>query len=205
MDFIIDPEEIEEKSMKIIKEKIKEFDFSSAEAQIVKRVVHATADFEYADLLVISEEAIERGATALREGADIVTDVNMLKEGITKGKIAEFGNQIHCFISDPETASQAQELGITRSMMSMRRAVQDSDNRVFAIGNAPTALFELIKLIRQGAVCPELVVGTPIGFVGASQSKSELEKLDIPHITVRGRKGGSPVAASIVNALLYMV
>jgi len=133
-----------------------------------------------------------------------VTDVNMLKSGITKGKSRELNIKVDCFISNQEIATEAKKLGITRSMMSMRRAAQDKDNKVFAIGNAPTALFELIKLVKEGKAEPELIIGTPVGFVGAKESKEELEKLDIPYITVRGRKGGSPVAASIVNALLYM-
>ncbi len=205
MDFIVEPSKIEEKSMKIITEEVGEFRCSPQEAKVIQRVIHATADFEFKDLVVISDAAIASGLEVLKAGANIVTDVNMLKSGITKGKTAEFGNQINCFISKQDIAAEAKRLGITRSMMSMRKAVQDPANKVFAIGNAPTALFELIRLFREGQASPDLIVGTPVGFVGAKEAKAELEELNIPYITVRGRKGGSSVAASIINSLLYMI
>ncbi|PRX29842.1 precorrin-8X methylmutase [Orenia metallireducens] len=204
MDFNKDPKGIEVRSMEIITEEVGDLGQSPQEDKVIKRVIHATADLEFAKLVVISKGAIEAGLAALKSGANIVTDVNMLKSGITKGKSRELNIKVDCFISNQEIATEAKKLGITRSMMSMRRAAQDKDNKVFAIGNAPTALFELIKLVKEGKAEPELIIGTPVGFVGAKESKEELEKLDIPYITVRGRKGGSPVAASIVNALLYM-
>ena len=204
MEIIKDPKKIEEKSMEIITKEVGEFNCSPKEAKVIQRTIHATADFEFKDLVVISDGAIERGLKVLKSGANIVTDVNMLKEGISKRKIKELGNEVNCFISDEDIACQAKELGITRSMMCMRKAVKDPENEVFAIGNAPTALVELIRLVKEGKAEPELIVGTPVGFVGAKESKAELEKLDLPYITVRGRKGGTSVAASIVNALLYM-
>ncbi|GAB6137061.1 precorrin-8X methylmutase [Halanaerobaculum tunisiense] len=204
MKIIQDPKEIERKSMEIIKEEMGELDCSAKEKKVVKRVVHATADPEFAELVIVSQGAIESGLQALEAGANIVTDVNMLRAGINKRKVSALGGQVKCFISDQKIAKEAKEAGITRSMMCMRQAIKDNDNQVFVIGNAPTALFELIKLVKAGEANPALIVGTPVGFVGAKESKVELEKLDLSYITVRGRKGGSAVAASIVNALLYM-
>ncbi|OCL26126.1 precorrin isomerase [Orenia metallireducens] len=204
MEFNKNPKGIEARSMEIITEEVGNLGQSPQEDKVIKRVIHATADLEFAKLVVISKGAVEAGLSALKAGINIVTDVNMLKAGITKGKRRELNIKVNCFISNEEIATEAKKLGITRSMMSMRRAAQDKDNKIFAIGNAPTALFELIRLVKEGKAAPELIIGTPVGFVGAKESKEELEKLDIPYITVRGRKGGSPVAASIVNALLYM-
>ncbi|GAB6100470.1 precorrin-8X methylmutase [Halanaerocella petrolearia] len=204
MEILQDPKEIERRSMEIIKEEIGELDCSAKEEKVVKRVVHATADPEFTELVIISDEAIESGLQALESGANIVTDVNMLRAGINKRKVSALGGQVNCFISDKKVAKKAKEAGITRSMMCMRQAIKNKDNQVFVIGNAPTALFELIKLVKVDKANPALIIGTPVGFVGAKESKLELEKLDIPYITVRGRKGGSAVAASIMNALLYM-
>ncbi|WP_408956613.1 precorrin-8X methylmutase [Natroniella sp. ANB-PHB2] len=205
MEILKQPQKIEDRSMKIIDEEVGGFDCSPKEAKVIKRVIHATADLEFKELVVISDGAIESALKVLKSGANIVTDVNMLKQGVSKRKTSELGNEINCFISDDNIAQQAKEAGVTRSMMCMRKAVEDPDNKIFAIGNAPTALFELMKLIEEGKVEPDLIVGTPVGFVGAKESKEELEKLDVPYITVRGRKGGSPVAASIMNALLYQI
>lgn len=204
MEIIQNPQAIEDKSMDIIEDAVGELDYAAQEKKIVKRVIHATADFEFKDLIVISEEAVTAGLQALQSGSNIVTDVNMLRAGVNERKLGELGGEVECFISDEEVAKEAKKLDITRSMMSMRKASQNPKNKVFAIGNAPTALFELMKLMEAGEVEPELIIGTPVGFVGAKESKAELEKMDVPFITVRGRKGGSSVAASITNALLYM-
>jgi len=204
LEIIKQPQAIEDKSMRIIEEEVSELDCTEQEKKIVKRVIHATADFDFKDLVIISDDAVEAGLKALKAGSNIVTDVNMLRAGINKRKLGALGGEVECFISDEEVAAKAKELDITRSMMAMRTAIKNPKNKVFAIGNAPTALFELMELIENGKVEPELIIGTPVGFVGAKESKAELEKMDIPFITVRGRKGGSSVAASITNALLYM-
>ncbi|MBM7557127.1 precorrin-8X methylmutase [Halanaerobacter jeridensis] len=204
MEIIQDPQEIERKSMAIIADELGELDCSPAEEKVIKRVVHATADPEIAESVIVSETAIESGLKSLEQGSNIITDVNMLKAGINSRKVNELGGAINCFISDEQIAEEAKEAGITRSMMCMRKAVQEQENKIFVIGNAPTALFELIKLVNAGQANPGLIIGTPVGFVGAKESKLELEKVDVPYITLRGRKGGSAVAASIMNALLYL-
>ncbi|MBS3736961.1 precorrin-8X methylmutase [Candidatus Bipolaricaulota bacterium] len=198
------PEAIEAKSFEIIEEELGSLDRKPEEARVIKRVVHATADSEFADLIEISPEAIASGKQGLEAGSNVVTDVNMLKSGINERILAELGGVLNCYISDKEVAARAEKLGITRSRVAMRIAVGLENNRVFAIGNAPTALNELIDLVEKGEMDPDLVVGTPVGFVGASEAKESLSALDVPYITVHGRKGGSAVAASIVNSILYM-
>ncbi|MFW5976737.1 MAG: precorrin-8X methylmutase [Bacillota bacterium] len=204
MDYT-DPVEIEKKSMKIIEEKMSEVKATPQEKKIIKRVIHATADTDLAKKTVISPQAIVTARKIFKNKFNIVTDVNMLKSGISKRKLKEFKLNVNCYISCEQIVEKASEKGITRSMMSMREAIKDKNNRLFIIGNAPTALFELISLINKGkGEQVEMIIGTPVGFVGASQAKEELMKLDIPYITVTGKKGGSAVAASIINALLYM-
>jgi precorrin-8X/cobalt-precorrin-8 methylmutase len=203
--LITDPVEIERKSMELIEEELGELDCSLEARQIIKRVVHATAEPELADKVIISDKAIESGFKALKAGANIVTDVNMLRAGIGERRLSRLGGELKCFISSDEVASLAKEEGITRSMMSMRQAIKNDENQVFAIGNAPTALVELMRLVEADEVSPRLIVGTPVGFVGAKEAKAKLETLDVPYITLRGRRGGSAVAASIVNAMLRLI
>lgn len=199
------PDKIEERSFAIIEEELGSLGRKPEEAKVVKRVVHATADPEFADLIEISSGAISSGKDGLNNGSNVVTDVNMLKSGINGKILAELGGDLSCYISDKKVADRAQEQGITRSRVAMRLAVGLEENRVFAIGNAPTALNELIDLVEGGEVEPDLVVGTPVGFVGAASAKESLSEMEIPFITVQGRKGGSAVAASIINSLLYML
>ncbi len=200
------PQEIEKRSMEIIDNKIKNMNkFSPQEEKIVKRIVHATADPEIAEKVVVSSQAISAAFDLFEEGCNLVTDVNMLKAGISKKALNKLNIKVNCFIAREEIAEKASQLDITRSMMSMRKAVEDKNNKLFIIGNAPTALFELLRLIKAGkGDNVKLIIGTPVGFVGAAEAKENLQEFDIPYITVKGKKGGSPVAASIINALLYM-
>ncbi len=204
-DYVKDPKGIEDKSMAIIESEMGDHGFDPATLKVVKRVIHTTADFEYADLLEFHPTAIERGIKALEEGSDIYADTNMVMSGINKRKLKALGGEIYNYVHDEEVFAEAKERGITRSMVSIEKAYKNQKTKIYAIGNAPTALFVLMDLIRKGEVKPELVVGVPVGFVGAEESKEELRKMDIPYIVVRGRKGGSPVAATIINALMYQI
>ncbi|MCT4607389.1 MAG: precorrin-8X methylmutase [Marinisporobacter sp.] len=204
-DYIKVPHLIEERSFEIITEELGDKTFPEEIGKIVKRVIHTTADFQYADLTIISEGAIASAKKAIQSGAHIVTDTKMAMSGINKKRVAEHGGEVHCFISDEDVAKTAKEKGTTRAMAAMEKAIGDEKNKIFVIGNAPTALFKLKQFIEEGKVKPDLVIGVPVGFVGAAESKEEFEKLNVPYIVTRGRKGGSTVAAAIVNAILYMI
>jgi len=199
------PRAIEERSMEIIKEAIGELDCLPEEETIIKRIIHATADFEFARLIRIAPGVIKEARKSLQNGSKVVTDVSMVKAGVNKRIISSLGGEVRTYIGDKDVAIMAKKEGITRAMMAMRKAVKDKDNRIFLIGNAPSALLELISLIREGQAEVDLIIGTPVGFVGAEESKEELLKTNLPYITVRGRKGGSPVAAAALNAILYMI
>jgi precorrin-8X/cobalt-precorrin-8 methylmutase len=202
------PEEIEAESFRIIDAEAGVHAWSPAEWPVVRRVIHTSADFDYARSMVFSRDAVERGVAALRRGRGIVTDTNMALAGIAKPRLAKFGITAACFVADPEVAREAKKQGITRSILAMRKGVADAGTGIFVIGNAPTALFELLRLMREEGVRPDLIVGLPVGFVGAAESKDALifaaSELKVPYITSRGRKGGSNVAAAVVNALLIM-
>ena len=196
------PKEIEAKSMRLIEQEIGKLDCSQAELKTIKRVIHASAEPKLASKVKFSPEAIEIMSNLIREGADIITDVTMLKAGINERKLAEYGGELKCFIGDQDVRDRAAETSLTRSIMAMRKAIELPGKKIFAIGNAPTALFELINLSEQGKEI-DFIVGTPVGFVGAAESKEELMQTEIPHISLKGRKGGSAIAASIVNSVLY--
>jgi precorrin-8X/cobalt-precorrin-8 methylmutase len=202
------PEEIEAESFRIIDAEVGAHDWPASEWPIVRRVIHTSADFDYARSMVISADAVDRGIRALRAGRGIVTDTTMALAGINKGLLVRFGAPISCFVADPAVSAEAPRLGITRSILAMRKAADDSGNGIFVVGNAPTALYELLRLIREEGLRPDLVVGLPVGFVGAEECKEELLREApgqlIPFITNRGRKGGSNVAAAVVNALLKL-
>lgn len=208
MSLHLRPEEIEAESFRIIEEEMGPHPWSPAEWPVVRRVIHTSADFEFAKTLFFSPDAVARGVAALRAGRGIVTDTTMALSGIAKPRLNRFGITASCFVADPDVASLAQEEGITRSVAAMRKAFADSGAGIFVIGNAPTALFELLRLAQKEGVRPDLVIGLPVGFVGAAESKEQLltvaPGLAIPFITNRGRKGGSTIAASVVNALLIM-
>ena len=201
------PEDIETESFRIIDEEAGDHGWPKAEWQVVRRVIHTSADFEYAQSLILSDDVIERGVAAFKSGAGIVTDTTMALSGISKPRLVQFGTRISCHIADQDVIQLAKKEGITRSIAAMRKAVSDPGNRIFVIGNAPTALFELLRLIQSGAAPqPELIIALPVGFVGAEESKNALAsgRHNIPFITNIGRKGGSNVAAAVVNALAIL-
>ena len=198
---------IYEASMKLIRPEIKEIlaKVPKNQAPIIERVVHTTADPEFAKLLVISDKAVEAGTAAIRAGAKIVTDVKMIKAGISMPRVKQFGGEILTYIDDPRATKMANEQSITRSTAAMHLAAQDGlDGAIILIGNAPTAAFELAEQIQKGAAKPALIVAVPVGYVGAAESKETIAKLPIPFIITRGRKGGSTIAVAIFNALLVM-
>ncbi|MEG0642063.1 MAG: precorrin-8X methylmutase [Clostridium sp.] len=204
MEYIKKPMDIEVRSFEIIGEEMGEHNFSDRELSIIKRTIHTTADFEYKDIVYIREGAIDSALEVLKKGTTIYTDTKMALSGMNKKSLEKLGCKVVCYVSEPDVAIIAKERGITRSMASLEKAVEDGIE-FFVFGNAPTALFRLKELILEGKANPKFILGAPIGFVGAAESKEEIEKLGIPMITVRGRKGGSTVAASIVNALMYMI
>jgi precorrin-8X/cobalt-precorrin-8 methylmutase len=200
----VQPQEIEGKSFEMITEELGEHPFTEEQYPVVQRVIHASADFELGRSMVFHPDAIEAGIRAIREGRKIVADVQMVQVGISKPRIEKFGGSVHVYISDPDVMEEAKRLNTTRAIIATRKAVREADGGIFAIGNAPTALLELIRLVKEGEARPGLIIGVPVGFVSAAESKEELAKLDIPFITNIGRKGGSPVAVAAVNALSIM-
>jgi precorrin-8X/cobalt-precorrin-8 methylmutase len=203
-DYIKIPMDIENKSFEIIGEEMAPHSFTEEELKIVKRVIHTTADFNYAEIIYIREKAIESAKKLLKSGITIYTDTNMALSGINKKALKDLKCKVCCYVDLPEVAEIAKERGITRSMAAVEKAVMDGVE-FFVFGNAPTALYRLKELTLEGKCTPGFIVGAPIGFVGAAESKEEIEKLKVPMITIRGRKGGSSVAAAIVNSLMYML
>ncbi len=206
MNFIIKPAEIEKASFAIITKELGNKKFPEGQAEVVKRVIHTTADFDYADNLCFSENAIQNAKDAILNGATIITDTNMALSGINKNALSQFGCDVRCFMADENVAAEAKKRGVTRAIVSMEYASKLKKPLIFAIGNAPTALIHLHKLIKQGAVNPALVIGVPVGFVNVVESKELfIGGSDIPYIIAKGRKGGSNVAAAIINAILYQL
>ena len=199
------PMDIERRSFEIIAEELGDRIIDPEYDLLVRRVIHTTADFDYCDNLAFSEHAMQKLTAALKGGADIVTDTAMALAGINKRALQRLGGQVHCFIADPDVAAEAKARGVTRSSVSMEKAAQLDKPLVFAIGNAPTALFSICELVRAGELRPEFVIGVPVGFVNVVEAKEALMRLPVPYIVARGRKGGSGVAAAIVNAALYQI
>lgn len=197
------PMDIEKRSFEIITGLLEGRVLDPENELVVKRVIHTTADFDYADNLCFSEHAVTGGIEALRGGCDIVTDTQMARAGINKTVLARLGGQVHCFMSDQDVAEEARDRGVTRAAVSMERAAGLGKPCVFAIGNAPTALLALHELIAAGKAKPALIIGVPVGFVNVVESKERIMTAGVPYIVARGRKGGSNVAAAICNALLY--
>ena len=200
---ILTPREIEEKSMATIVSELGGRTWPEPEFSIVKRCIHTTADFDYADNLVFSKDAAKIGVEALKNGADIVTDTKMAASGINKNRLGAFGGSVHCYISDPDVIEEAKSKGCTRSTICMQRGAKLGKPTIFVIGNAPTALIELHRLIEEEGLRPALIVAVPVGFVNVVESKELIMTDDVPFIVARGRKGGSNVAAAIINAMLY--
>ncbi|MBQ1848077.1 MAG: precorrin-8X methylmutase [Clostridia bacterium] len=202
--IVTDPEKIEERSMQIIESELTA-DIPEENKAVVKRVIHCTADFDYAVNLAFSDRAVKKALDALQNGCDIVTDTNMARSGVNKAAAAKLGCGIYCFMSDPDVAETAKARGCTRAAVSMEKAASLERPLIFAIGNAPTALLRLCELIDEKKIAPKLVIGVPVGFVNVIESKEEIMKRDVPFIVAKGRKGGSNVAAAIVNALMYQI
>ncbi len=201
----VKPKEIETRSFEIITEELGEKKLIPGTELIVKRCIHTSADFEYADSLCFSEGAVEKAVDAIKNGACIVTDTQMAKAGINKKALAKYGGEVYCFMSDEDVAAKAKEQGSTRAAASMDKAAEMGKPLIFAIGNAPTALVRLYELIEEKKISPYLIIGVPVGFVNVVQSKELIMATDAPYIVARGRKGGSNIAACICNALLYMI
>ncbi|MCR4805267.1 MAG: precorrin-8X methylmutase [Clostridia bacterium] len=203
------PMEIEKRSFEIIAEELSQRYPGKTLLEdvdlLVRRVIHTTADFDYFETMAFSEGAVERLKQALAAGCDIVTDTTMAMAGINKKALASFGGSVRCFIADEDVAKEAKERGVTRSLVSMEKAARLGKPLVFAIGNAPTALQSICSLIRAGKLSPEVVIGVPVGFVNVVEAKEELMQTCPNYIVARGRKGGSNVAAAIVNAALYQL
>ncbi|MCD7835056.1 MAG: precorrin-8X methylmutase [Lachnospiraceae bacterium] len=197
------PAEIEKRSFEIITEELGDRQLDPIKAPIIKRVIHTTADFDYADSLCFSENAVERLKSAICGGACIVTDTQMARAGINKRELAKHGGEVFCFMSDDDVAEAARRERTTRAVASMNKAAALDRRLIFAIGNAPTALARLYELIEEGVCAPEGIIGVPVGFVNVIEAKELILASDVPYIVARGRKGGSNVAAAICNALLY--
>jgi len=198
------PYEIEKLSFKIIDSEAGDHEFEPVEWRIVQRMIHTTADFEYIKNVRFHPKAINAGIKAIQRGCRIITDTNMAKTGIRKGEVSLFKCKVYCFIGDSDIAEKSKKEGITRAEASVNKAFDTDQDGIYVVGNAPTALFRLIKLVKEKKAVPDLVIGVPVGFVNAKESKDALIELDIPYISNVGRKGGSNLAASIVNALLII-
>ena len=202
----IRPMDIEKRSFEIITELLGDRKLEPENELVIKRAIHTTADFDYADNLVFSPHAVKKGIEALRNGCDIVTDTQMAKAGINKTILGSLGGEVHCFMADADVAEEAKQRGVTRALVSMEKAAELKKPCIFAIGNAPTALVSLEHLMEEGKLSPALIIGVPVGFVNVVESKELLiEKALSPYIIARGRKGGSNVAAAICNAMLYQI
>ena len=202
---IVKPEDIEKKSFELIEKELASMKISLPEqnAPVIKRVIHTTADFDFASTLRFSPDAVTIARRLIKNGADIITDTNMAKAGISKSSLARFGGQIHCFMADEDVAREAKERGVTRALVSMERAAGLGKKLIFALGNAPTALISLYEMMKVGKYSPDFVIGVPVGFVNVVAAKELFLGGQVPYIINEGRKGGSTVAAAICNALLY--
>lgn len=206
MEFIKKPMEIENKSMEIIAPYLKDLNLKDEEIKVYSRIIHAAGDVEYAPIIRVHPQAISAGKEAIKDGCNIFTDVEMVRTGINKRKLASFGGEVFCRVAEPEIIDKAKKEGITRSMAAMRSFGEKINGSIVAIGNAPTALYEVLRMVEQDGIRPALIVGIPVGFVGAADSKAALAKNNfVPYVTVEGTKGGSPIAAAVINAIMYII
>ena len=198
---------IEDESMQIIEREIGTHEYNEREWPIVRRVIHATADFDFAgkNKIIFSKNAIDSGIAALKAGCNIIVDVNGVLGGLNKQNLKDYGCNSICNISNPQIAEEAKKYNKTRAQTSMRIAASEMNGGIVVIGNAPTALLEVIQMVKEGVTTPALIIGIPVGFVSSPESKEALQSLDIPYITNLGRKGGSPCASAIVNALFKLI
>ncbi|MBP3754242.1 MAG: precorrin-8X methylmutase [Lachnospiraceae bacterium] len=199
------PAEIEKRSFEIISSELEEkgIVLPKENELVIKRCIHTSADFDYAETLSFSEGAVEKMKELIRGGAVIVTDTNMGLAGVNKKKLATFGGEAFCFMADEDVAAEAKDRGVTRAAVSMEKAAKLDKDVIFAIGNAPTALIRLHEMMEEGTYKPKFVIGVPVGFVNVVASKELFLDSDVPYIINRGRKGGSNIAAAICNAVLY--
>jgi precorrin-8X/cobalt-precorrin-8 methylmutase len=200
----MNPREIEDLSFQMIDEEAGDHGFPDDQWPVVRRVIHTSADFEWQEMIRLHPEAITSGVAAIRNGCVIVTDTNMARAGIRRRDLERFGGSVHCYMTDPRAAEIAARDGITRAKAAVGLAGKEIDGGIYVVGNAPTALLRLIELMDAGKASPALVVGLPVGFVNAAESKALLLEKEVPHITNAGRKGGSNVAAAVINALIIM-
>lgn len=198
------PADIEKRSFEMITEELGDRQLPAELAPIIKRVIHTSADFDYADNLVFSEGVLELALNALKGGATIITDTNMGKSGVNKTALGQLGCSVDCYIANADVAATAKANGTTRATAAVDKACEISGPVIFAVGNAPTALVRLYENMAAGLVKPALIIGVPVGFVNVVESKELIMSTDVPYIVAKGRKGGSNVAAAIINALLYI-
>ncbi len=198
------PNEIETRSFEIIEKEAGPHDFSHEQWPIVRRMIHTSADFEYMNTVRFHPRAVEAGLSAIRQGKTIITDTNMARVGIRTTELSRFGASVACLMADPRVAEIAAEKGITRARAAVDAAAERMEGGVYVVGNAPTALLRLIELVKEKKARPALIIGLPVGFVNAAESKAALVDMDFPYISNVGRKGGSNIAASVVNALAIM-
>jgi precorrin-8X/cobalt-precorrin-8 methylmutase len=200
----VQPQEIESLSFQMITEELGKHGFTPEQYAVVQRIIHASADFELGRSLVFHPRAMQAGIESILQGQPIIADVQMVKAGIAKERLERYGGEVRVHISDPDVVEEAKRLETTRAIIAVRKACKEAPGGIYVIGNAPTALLELIRLVKEGAARPGLIIGMPVGFVSAAESKDELRKLDIPYITNIGRKGGSTVVVAAVNALTLL-
>ncbi|MCL5674826.1 MAG: precorrin-8X methylmutase [Candidatus Omnitrophica bacterium] len=201
---IFNPEEIEKRSFEIIEEYVKDGGWIEQEKAIVKRIIHATVEPLYAKEIIFHPYAVKSGLRAIKSGKNIIVDSSMVKAGINKKLLSGFGGKVLCFIEHNDVEKEAKKSGVTKAIISMRKAVKIMNGNIVAIGNAPTALMEICRLVNEGKTKPALVIGLPVGFVGAKDAKGKLLSINIPYITNNSQKGGSSATAATINALLNL-